>query len=353
MEDSGQLQHRIGLGTEAQPVAPETIPIAHVVERQRLSSAVLRIDEEREVTRIGRRIREILRAELKRRGVVVAISGGVDSAVCAALCVKALGREKVFGLLLPEKESSSSSLSRGKKMVEQLGIDYAIQDITGALEALGCYRLRDAAIRDEYPEYGEGWRSKIAISGKEGGFNHFVLIVESPAGQCEKRKLRIKEYLQIIAATNYKQRVRKAIEYFHADRLHYAVVGTPNRLEYDQGFFVKNGDGSADIKPIAHLYKTQVYSLARYLGVPEEICNARPTTDTYSLAQGQDEFYFVLPYEKMDLALWAHNHDISAQELSDALGIDGEMAEWIYTDIEAKRCAGQYLHASPALVDPL
>ena len=121
-------------------------------------------------------------------------------------------------------------------------------------------------------------------------------------------RLPLQEYLQIVAATNFKQRIRKTLEYFHADRLNYAVVGTPNRLEYDQGFFVKNGDGAADVKPIAHLYKTQVYALARHLGLPEEICNGAPTTDTYSLPQGQDEFYFALPYDQMDLALWALNH---------------------------------------------
>jgi NAD+ synthase len=159
--------------------------------------------------------------------------------------------------------------------------------------------------------------------------------------------------LQIVAATNYKQRVRKAVEYFHADRLNYAVVGTPNRLEYDQGFFVKNGDGSADVKPIAHLYKTQVYALARHMQLPEEICNAVPTTDTYSLEQGQDEFYFALPYERMDLALWAHNHGVSPAELGRALGISEERAGYLYRDIEAKRRTTRYLHAKPALVEEI
>ena len=98
--------------------------------------------------------------------------------------------------------------------------------------------------------------------------------------------------------------------------MNYAVIGTPNRLEYDQGFFVKNGDGSADVKPIAHLYKTQVYALARHMKLPKEICEAIPTTDTYSLAQGQDEFYFALPYAQMDLALYALNHGYSAEELA-------------------------------------
>ena len=129
-------------------------------------------------------------------------------------------------------------------------------------------------------------------------------------------------YLQIVAATNFKQRVRKMMEYYHADRLNYAVAGTPNRLEYDQGFFVKLGDGAADVKPIAHLYKTQVYALAEYLGVPEEIRRRPPTTDTFSLPQTQEEFYFALPYAKMDLCLYGHNHGVPAAEVAAAAGSD-------------------------------
>jgi NAD+ synthase len=164
-------------------------------------------------------------------------------------------------------------------------------------------------------------------------------------------RLDLPAYLQIVAATNFKQRIRKTLEYFHADRLNYAVVGTPNRLEFDQGFFVKNGDGSADLKPIAHLYKTQVYQIARYLRLPDDVCSAAPTTDTYSLAQGQDEFYFALPYQKMDLALWSHNHSVPAAELARALDISEAEAELIYRDIESKRRTTGYLHAKPILVD--
>ena len=178
-----------------------------------------------------------------------------------------------------------------------------------------------------------------------------MLVVQDPDGEITEKRLGLKEYLQIVAATNYKQRIRKAIEYFHADRLNYAVVGTPNRLEYDQGFFVKNGDGSADIKPIAHLYKSQVYKLAKYLKLPQEIATATPTTDTYSMEQGQDEFYFALPYQKMDYALWAHNNNISTQDLAKYLRINNEQADWIYKDIETKRRTTAFLHAKPYLIE--
>jgi NAD+ synthase len=283
---------------------------------------------------------------------VLGLSGGVDSSVSAALAVKALGPKKVFGLLMPERDSSSKSADLGQVVAEQLGISYQLENIGPTVDAIGCYRWRDEAMRAVFPEYTADWKSKIAIGGGfDGRINFFKLIVQSPDGQMHEARLPLREYLQIVAATNYKQRIRKTVEYFHADRLNYAVIGTPNRLEYDQGFFVKNGDGAADIKPIAHLYKTQVYALARHLGLPDAVCNAMPTTDTYSLQQGQDEFYFALPYDKMDLALWAHNHQRPAAELAQALGVTLAQAEFIYADIEAKRRATHYLHARPALVE--
>lgn len=313
---------------------------------------VLDIDLDAEIDRIGDRLREILRRNLNRRGLVVAMSGGIDSSVCAALSVRALGPKKVFGLLLPEVDSSEFSKSRGQLLAEHLDIDFLIEDIGPALTAIGCYRWRDEAIRRVFPDYAEGWKNKIVITGGlEGQVNHFQLVVQSPDGEFKQERLPLKEYLQIVAATNYKQRIRKSIEYFHADRLNYAVVGTPNRLEYDQGFFVKNGDGSADVKPIAHLYKTQVYALSRHMQLPDEICSALPTTDTYSLQQGQDEFYFALPYEKMDIALWAHNHDIAAADLAEFLDIDKLQAAYIYKDIENKRRTTHYMHASAVLVE--
>ena len=320
----------------------------------KLSDNVLDFNKDVEVEKISTRLRNILRENLKRRGFVVAISGGIDSSVSATLCVKALGPKKVFGLLLPERDSSDKSKSRGQLLAEHLGIEYMTHDIAPTLEAIGCYKWRDEAIKSVFRDYGEGWKNKIVISGGlEGQYNHFQLIVQSPKGEIRTKKLPLKEYLQIVAATNHKQRIRKTLEYFHADRLNYAVVGTPNRLEYDQGFFVKNGDGSADVKPIAHLYKTQVYALARHLGLPEEICSAIPTTDTYSLPQGQDEFYFALPYQQMDIALWSHNHNIPAEELASYLNITKEQASFVYSDLEAKRRTTQVLHSKAILIEPV
>jgi NAD+ synthase len=317
-------------------------------------ASVLEMDNDKVIDAICARLREILAKDVGRRGYVVAMSGGIDSSVSSALCVRALGKERVYGIMLPERDSSGFSTARGRQLAEHLGIRYEVFDIAPALEGIGCYRQRDEAIRRVFPEYTDGWKNKIVIKGGlEGRINHFELVVQTPAGELKTARLPLPEYLQIVAATNHKQRIRKTVEYYHADRLNYAVIGTPNRLEYDQGFFVKNGDGSADVKPIAHLYKSQVYALARHMKLPPEICNATPTTDTYSLPQGQDEFYFALPFAQMDLALWALNNGRSAAELAGALKLTEPQAAHVFRDIEAKRKTTRYLHARPVLVEGL
>ena len=319
-----------------------------------LGPHVLDLDLAKEVDRICAWMVDTVANTLHRRGVIIAMSGGVDSSVCAALAVKAFGPAKVFGILLPEQDSSHKSADRGAIVGDHCGIPYVTHDIAPALAAIGCYKERDDAIRRSFPAYGDGWKCKLAIAGgAQGGINFFKIVVQSPDGTVSEKRLALKEYLQIVAATNYKQRLRKTVEYYHADRLNFAVIGTPNRLEYDQGFFVKNGDGSADIKPIAHLYKTQVYALAKHLGLPHEVATATPTTDTYSLAQGQDEFYFALPYHQMDLALWAHNHKLPVGDVATGLGITEDQARFIYADIEAKRRTTHYLHARPQLIEPV
>ena len=316
-----------------------------------LDWSVFDLDVAQEAARIAMRLRETTARVLHKRGLVVAISGGVDSAVCAALAVAAVGAEHVLTLILPERDSAAASARNAQALAAHLGVQVVTTDIAPALDAIGCYRARDEAVRRVLPEYTGDWRMKLAIGGGlEGHINHFKLIAQSPDGTLHERALGLAEYLQIVAATSFKQRLRKTLEYYHADRLNYAVVGTPNRLEYDQGFFVKNGDGSADVKPIAHLYKTQVYALARHFDLPACVATAQPTTDTYSLAQGQDEFYFALPWRQMDLALWALDHDVPEAALAQALGRDAATAQAVYRDIRNKRRTTRYLHMAPQLL---
>jgi NAD+ synthase len=316
----------------------------------------LNINAEQVTSRIAASIREVVLGDFHRKGAVLGVSGGIDSAVVAALCTRALGQDRVLALFMPERHSSDDAARLGKLLTDTLGIEATISvELSGILEAAGCYRSQEEAIRTAVPEYGPGWRCKLVLPSilDSDRLNLTRLTVQSPAGDQQTVRLSHRAYLQLVAATNYKQRVRKMTEYYHADRMNYAVAGTPNRLEYDQGFFVKQGDGAADFKPIAHLYKTQVYALARHLGVPEEICARPPTTDTFSLAQTQEEFYFALPYAQMDLCLYAVDHQISVSEVGSVLGLSEEQVVRVFRDIEAKRRAARYLHLPPQLVEPL
>jgi NAD+ synthase len=315
----------------------------------------LLLDAPQAVETIIKTLRRLVRTEFKRQGLVVALSGGVDSSVVGSLCVKALGPERVLGLLLPEKDSSPDTLRLSKLIAAHLGIEAIHEDITGILEAVGCYRRRDDAIREVIPEYTKEYKAKLVLPGivDAKSLRLFSIVVQSPSGHIIKKRLTPKAYLGIVAASNFKQRVRKMLEYYHADRLNYAVAGTPNRLEYDQGFFVKLGDGTADVKPIAHLYKTQVYQLAGYLGVPEEIKSRPPTTDTYSMPQSQQEFYFSLPYNKMDLCLYGKNNNIPIDKVAEAVGLEEEQVQRVYDDIDQKRKTTRYLHLPPLFIEDI
>ena len=313
----------------------------------------LAIDAPAVAASVAEAIRQQVMGTLRRRGAVVGLSGGIDSSVVAALCVQGLGKDRVLGVFMPERDSSDDALRLGRMLASHLGIEAVVEDIAPALAGLGCYARQNEAIRQVFPQYGDDWKCKITLPSilDSDRLNVFQLTVQSPDGATETKRMPPAAYLQLVAATNYKQRVRKMTEYYHADRLNYAVAGTPNRLEYDQGFFVKNGDGSADFKPIAHLYKTQVYALAHTLGLPEEIRRRPPTTDTYSMAQTQEEFYFALPYDRMDLCLYGYNHAVPAADVAPVVNLQPPQVERVYKDIEAKRRTTRYLHLPPVLME--
>ncbi|HQZ84120.1 MAG TPA: NAD(+) synthase [Actinomycetota bacterium] len=311
----------------------------------------LALDLGAETERISQRIRDYLVAT-KRKGAVVALSGGIDSSVTAALCVHALGADRVHGLHMPERASSPETIRLSTSVSDTFGFDSSLEEISGVLDAVGCYRRYDEAIQKVVPTYSSDWKSKIVLPSvtASDAFRIYSVVVEDPSGTQSRHRLSTEAYLGVVAATNFKQRVRKMLEYYYADLLNYVTTGTPNRLEYDQGFFVKLGDGSADVKPIAHLYKSQVYALAEYLGVPEEIRTRPSTTDTYSLAQSQEEFYFSLPYARMDLCLYGKNNGVPLADIAQATDLTVEQVQRVFRDIDQKRITTRYLHLKPELV---
>lgn len=310
---------------------------------------VLKIDCESESRRLVSFIRNTLGEVLHKRGVVVGVSGGIDSSVTAALCVRAVGAERVVGILMPERDSNPRTLDWSRLVADSLGIRTFHRDITPVLTALGFYEEQAEAIRTIIPDFGKGWKSKMVISDPTANteFAFFSIVAQSPDGKMIKKRLSADAFLKIVALSNFKQRTRKMLEYHYADRFNYAVGGTSNWLETDQGFFVKLGDGSGDFKPIAHLYKTQIFQLAEYLGVPEEIRLRPPSADIHSLAQGQDEFFFVLPYEKMDACVYGELNGVPAEEVAAAIGLEADMVARFYRNITVRRARTEYLRAQP------
>jgi NAD+ synthase len=268
----------------------------------------LKIDAAKVADELSQTILTQISSKLKKTGAVVGISGGIDSSVVVALCVKALGPKRVIGVMMPEGESSPDSERLARTLGESLGIETFVEDISAGLEGLDCYILE---------------KDKI---------NVFELAIETPDGETKSKRMPVSAYLQIVAATNYKQRLRMTTLYYEAEKRNWAVAGTGNKDEHEQGFFVKYGDGGADLKPIAHLFKIQVYQLAEQLKLPKEIIDRTPTTDTYSSEVTQAEFFFGLDFYPMDMLWYAMENNVEPSEAAKVLGLTTEQAERGYAN---------------------
>ena len=317
----------------------------------------LDFDAGRETERLVRFIQQTVRQSL-RRGCVVGISGGIDSAVVLALSVRAFGPRNVVAVMMPDKDSDPLSETYARELAAKFDIEPVLENVAPALTGFGCYARRDAAIRRVFPEYNaeEGWKAKIVLPPdllNGGTLNVFSLTVITPDGREENRPLPPREMLEIVAATNLKQRSRMATLYYHAESRQFAVIGTANRNEYAQGFFVKYGDGGVDLQPIAHLYKSQVYQLARHLSVPQSIQRRAPTTDTYSAACDQQEFFFRLAFETLDLLWFALDQGVPIAEAANVMGLTEVQVQRVFDDIQRKQRATQFLRLQPPIPEQM
>lgn len=312
---------------------------------------ILDIDPAAETDRIVGLMRETVTKVMRRRGGVLGISGGVDSSVVLALCVRAFGANRVTALMLPEKDSEEASESLARKVAAHFGVEPVLEPISAALEGAGCYQRRDEAIRRVFSEYdaAAGYKAKLVLPDlvDSDTLSVFSLTIVTPDGEEKTKRLTPPDYLQIVAASNFKQRTRMSMLYYHAELRNYAVIGTANKNEHMQGFFVKYGDGAVDIRPIVHLYKTQIYQLAEYLGVPEEIRSRPPTSDTYSAPQTQEEFFFRLPFKTMDLLWYAQEHNIPVAEVAAVMNSTEEQVQRAFDDFTRKRRTTEFLRMAP------
>ena len=321
--------------------------------KREFNKHILRINPEAETQRICDFIRKTALKDFKRKGAVVGLSGGIDSALVAELAVRALGKERVLGVFLPEKESNPISLNYGEKEAAKLGIETVKVDITENLQSFGVYQRRNKIIKQVVPGFDDSLKFHITLPQnllEQDRLNYHSITVEDKDGKRETRRLSATDWLEISACQNIKQRTRMIQFYYYADKNNYIVAGTTNKSELLQGFFVKFGDGGVDIEPIAHLYKSQVYQMSEYLGVIQEIIDRPPSPDTYSLPVTDKEFYFCIDYELLDLLLYAYENNVPRQDISAALSLTEQQIDRAFRDFKAKDQATWHLRTTAPTV---
>jgi len=311
---------------------------------------VLKIDPAQQLEKLSLFIVEQMNVVFRRKGVIVGLSGGIDSACIAAIAVHAVGKEKVVGLVLPEKESNPISSEYAIKHAQALGIEHRQVDITPTVDSIVHYQWRDEFMQKLIPEYKPGYKYNITLPTdllERDTFSFYRLQVQMPDGEIKKKRLKLEDFRTITSFANIKIRARMLHLYAEAERRNFLVIGTTNRTEFILGDFCKYGDGGTDIEPLTYLYKNQIYQIADYLQVIPEIIDRQPSPDTFSLPVSDQEFFFRIPFAKLDYLLYAWEHDIHINEAANVLDLSEDAVERAYKDFASKYRATAHLREVP------
>ena len=315
---------------------------------------ILKINAQRESTIVQEFMSAQTKGTPKKDGIIVGISGGIDSAVVAALAVAAVGKDKVFGLILPEKESSPDSAKFGQLVIDSLGIQHDTMDLTDAVESFTAYQARDEIIKSIFPDYDESYRFNIRLPQnllEVDRYNFYTLCIDNGKGDTRQKRLAKNQFLAITAAANVKIRSRMIALYFLGEQMNYLVAGTTNKTEFMLGDFCKFGDGGNDVECVSHLYKSQIYQLGEFYGTPQEVMERTPSPDTFSLAVSDKDFYFCLPFDILDplLYAWEYKSDINA--VARELNLTTEQIERVYRDFDSKHSTTEHIRQLPYAIE--
>jgi len=300
---------------------------------------ILKIDPEKELEKLSKFIVDQVNIVFHRKGIVVGLSGGIDSACISALAVHAVGKDKVVGLVLPEKESNPISSEYAIKHAQAMGIEHRQIDITPTVDSIVSYKWRDEFIQKLIKEYQPGYKYNITLPTdllERDSFNFYKLQVQMPDGEIKTKRLNLNDFRTITSFANIKIRARMLHLYAEAERRSLVVAGTTNRTEFILGDFCKYGDGGTDIEPLSYLYKNQIYQLSEYLKVIPEIVNRQPSPDTFSLPVSDQEFFFRIPFDKLDHLLYAWEHDIPSSKAAKTLDLSEDAVIRAYKDFKSK-----------------
>jgi len=315
---------------------------------------VLKIDPLTEVEKLSKFIVNQASVVFRRKGIIVGLSGGIDSACMASVAAHAMGKERVFGLVLPEKESNPISRDYAIKHAQTLGLEFREIDISPTVDSVVGYSWRDQFLQKLIPEYEPGYKYNITLPTdllERAAFNFYNLQVQMPDGSIKKKRLNIEEFQTVTSFANIKIRSRMLHLYAEAERRNLVVAGTTNRTEFILGDFCKYGDGGTDIEPFSYLYKNQIYQISEYLEMIPEIMDRQPSPDTFSLPVSDQEFFFRIPFDKLDYLLYAWEHEVSVNETAKVLHLSADAVERAYKDFSSKNNATSHLRATPCILE--